>query len=275
MAYSDTVRIIRAGAVRACAALAIMASLPALAQQPEAQPLPEAQPPSEAPPASPQPEAAPAAQSPGSIWSTRSEPGTATDAQQSGDAAPLIEMTPDQIDMLQQIDSYLNTLINIQGQFIQTDHRNEEKHGRFYVKRPGRIRFDYRAPSKLRIVSDGIYLSIEDHDLNTVDKYPLNDTPIRLLLGEVVNLARDANILDMRQDESAVVVILQDKGSTASGDLQLYFKLPELELYEWVITDAQGLETRIQLADLVPEDEEKSDEFFQASAIELENIENN
>ncbi|MFQ5626407.1 MAG: hypothetical protein ACE5FM_07120, partial [Methyloligellaceae bacterium] len=71
-----------------------------------------------------------------------------------------------------------------------------------------------------------------------------------------------------------VVIILKDKSGTTSGELQLYFKLPELELYEWVITDAQGLETRIQLADLVA-GEEKSDEFFQASAIELENIGNN
>ena len=96
-----------------------------------------------------------------------------------------------------------------------------------------------------------------------------------MLLGEDVNLARDADILDMRQDESAVVVVLRDRSETTSGELQLYFTLPELVLYEWVVTDAQGLETRIQLADLTVDEEERPDEFFQSSAIELENLDNN
>lgn len=220
-----------------------------------------------------EPATEPAAASPGVGWATQSEPG-ALAAPRPGEAEPPRVLTPDQIEQLHNIDRYLNTLVNVQGRFIQTNHRNEETRGRFYVKRPGRIRFDYRSPSLLRIVSDGSYLSIEDHDLKTVDKFPLDATPIRLLLGEDVNLARDAVILDMRQDETAVAVVLKDKSGSTSGYLQLYFRLPELELYEWVITDAQGLDTRIQLTDLIA-DEEKSDAFFQSSTIELENISEN
>lgn len=214
-----------------------------------------------------------AAASSGAGWTTQSEPGALT-APRPGDAAPPKVLTRTQIEQLQNIDNYLTGLVNVRGRFVQTNHRNEETRGHFYVKRPGRIRFDYRSPSKLRIVSDGTYLSIEDHDLRTVDKFPLDTTPIRLLLGEDVNLARDAVILDMRQDETAVALVLRDKSGSTSGYLQLYFRLPELEIYEWVITDAQGLDTRIQLADLVLDDE-KSDDFFQSSAMELENIGDN
>lgn len=245
-------------AARIGAVLALTAPISALGQEPR----------------SPAPNSAePAAASSAVGWATQSEPGTLTAPRPGDDAAPMI-LTPDQIEQLRKIDSYLDSLVNLQGRFIQTDYRNEEMRGRFYVKRPGRIRFDYRSPSKLRIVSDGTYLSIEDHDLKTVDKFPLDTTPIRLLLGEDVNLARDAVILDMRQDETAVAVVLRDRSGSSSGSLQLYFRLPELELYEWVITDAQGLDTRIQLADLIT-DIEKSDDFFQSSAIELENIGNN
>ncbi len=206
-------------------------------------------------------------------WSTQSEPGALV-APRPGDAAPPKVLTREQIERLAEINRYLTSLVNVRGQFVQTDYLNKETRGRFYVKRPGRIRFDYRSPSMLRIVSDGTYLSIEDHDLKTIDKFPLDSTPIRLLLGEDVDLARDAVILDMRQDETAVAVVLKDKSGSTSGYLQLYFRLPELELYEWVITDAQGLDTRIQLADLV-EDKEKSDAFFKSSSIELDNIDNN
>lgn len=217
--------------------------------------------------------AAPAAAQTGTSWTTQSAPGIA-DENKSYDALPPIVLTPEQLGLLGSIDAYLNELTILEGRFVQTDPRNEETHGRFYLHRPGKLRFDYASPSMLRIVSDGEYLSIEDHDLKTVDKFPLDATPIQLLLGEDVNLTRDAVILDMRQDPSAVVVVVKDKSGNAAGYLQLFFKLPELELYEWVITDAQGLDTRIQLADLVVGDE-KSEAFFKSSDIELENLNNN
>jgi outer membrane lipoprotein-sorting protein len=202
-----------------------------------------------------------------------STPATAAPAEdtQPLDARPPIVLTQEQIALLGRINAYLNTLVNVEGRFVQTDHRNEETRGKFYVHRPGKLRFDYSAPSRLRIVSDGEYLSIEDHDLKTVDKFPLDATPIQLLLGKDVDLTRDAIILDMRQDEHAVVVTLRDRTGTAAGQLQLYFKRPELELYEWVITDAQGLDTRIQLADLLL-GKEKSEGFFESSNIELERL---
>lgn len=216
-------------------------------------------------------------------WRTDTEPATPATPQQgrqggqgedTGAAKPPISLTAEQISLLARINEYLNTLVNVEGRFVQTDHRNEETKGRFYVRRPGRLRFDYSAPSKLRIVSDGEYLSVEDHDLKTVDKFPLDATPIQLLLGKDVNLTRDAIILDMKQDENAVVVTLRDRSGTAAGHLQLFFRRPEIELYEWVITDAQGLDTRVQLANL-HKGEEKPDAFFAASDIELERLTNN
>lgn len=196
-------------------------------------------------------------------------------AEDASAAKPPISLSSEQISLLARINEYLNTLVNVEGRFIQTDHRNEETKGRFYVRRPGRLRFDYSSPSMLRIVSDGEYLSVEDHDLKTVDKFPLDATPIQLLLGKDVNLTRDAIILDMKQDENAVVVTLRDRSGTAAGHLQLFFKRPEIELYEWVITDAQGLDTRVQLANLHQSEEKKSDEFFASSDIELERLTNN
>jgi outer membrane lipoprotein-sorting protein len=261
MAYFDSLGLTR-WVARACAILVVAAPLSAFGQTPQPQEnLAE-------------PADEPATEPPVAGWTTESEAGATAEQKALLDTQPPIVLSPEQILLLSNINAYLNSLTNLQGRFIQTDHRNEETRGRFYVSRPGRLRFDYSSPSMLRIVSDGEYLSVEDHDLKTVDKFPLNSTPIRLLLGEDVNLARDAVILDMRQDDSAVFIVIKDKSSNSPGYLQLFFRRPELELYEWVITDAQGLDTRIQLADLVTGDE-KSEEFFQSSSIELENLDNN
>ncbi|MDA7946423.1 MAG: outer-membrane lipoprotein carrier protein LolA [Hyphomicrobiaceae bacterium] len=241
----------------ACAVCSAL-SLPALAQTPQ----------------STDQQTAPDPASPATGWATQSTPGTGIRQPAPGEAQPPLVLSSEQISLVRGINDYLNNLSNLEGRFVQTDHRNERKKGRFYVQRPGRLRFDYSAPSKLRIVSDGEYLAIEDHDLKTVDKFPLEATPILLFLGENIDLLRDAVILQMHQDESAVAIVMVDKSGNAGGQLQLFFKRPELELYEWVVTDAQGLDTRIQLADLIAGNK-KSKGFFQSSSIELDNIDNN
>lgn len=180
-------------------------------------------------------------------------------------------LTPEEVDLVQRISAYLDDLKHLEGTFIQTAPNNKKSHGKFYVQRPGRLRFDYAPPSKMRIVADGDYLSIEDHDLNTVDQYPLESTPFELLLGKDVDLFREARILDVQIAEESAMVALEDKTGEAAGQLELYFKLPNIQLDEWVVTDPQGLDTRIQLADLV-RGKEISKDFFRSTPLEFRKL---
>ena len=207
-------------------------------------------------------------------WNTQSSSDRAAAPAAPQNAETSFALTSEQSELLARINIYLNGLDNLEGRFVQTDPSSEQKRGLFYIKRPGRVRFDYASPSLMRIVSDGSYLSIEDHDLKTVDKFPLDATPIQLLLGEDIDLARDAIILDMWQEQNAVALVLKDRSGNSGGQIQIYFKRPEIQLYEWVVTDVQGLDTRMQLADLVS-GIDKTTDFFKASDIELENVGNN
>jgi len=52
-------------------------------------------------------------------------------------------------------------------------------------------------------------------------------------------------------DDDLIVVSLQDKSPDAPGKIQLFLSTkPEVALREWVITDAQGLETRVEVSEL-------------------------
>lgn len=183
---------------------------------------------------------------------------------------PQSNLSAETIGYVQRISGYFNQLVHLQGRFLQTDPNNDQSKGRFYVQRPGRLRFDYAPPSKLRIVADGQFLSIEDHDLNTVDKYPLDSTPFRMLLAADVNLFRDANIVNFIRHKDLAVLTLEDKTGESPGQIKLFFTVKDdgqdLEISEWVITDPQGLDTRIQLGNLVW-GEEKSAEFFDTTSV--------
>jgi outer membrane lipoprotein-sorting protein len=192
------------------------------------------------------------------------DPGTADAEGQNLDAKS--------IESINQVSAYFNDITHLQGRFVQTDAANKQTKGKFYVHRPGRLRFEYAKPSLLRIISDGKYLSIEDHDLKTVDKYPLDSTPFRMLLSEEVNLIRDARIVGFSKNNGTIMVTIEDKSGESPGKLQLFFNAPEasgkIELKEWVITDPQGLDTRIQLANLVTGEEVPAN-LFDTSTVEF------
>ncbi len=204
-----------------------------------------------APAAVPQAAASPAAKPANPIgaasnWQTNAQPtqpaepaGTAPGSTQEIDLA-----------VVTKVNDYFNNLIDLQGTFVQTDPDNKQKHGKFYFERPGKVRFDYGAPSRLKIISDGQYIAIEDHDLNTSDRYPLEMTPFRLLLAQKVDLANDAHILGAEQGPDTIILTVEDKKADGSGRVRLFFNKADWSLKEWVISDAQGLDTRIQVANL-------------------------
>jgi len=165
-------------------------------------------------------------------------------------ATPLIG--PEQAQAVQRINDYFNNITNLQGSFEQVDSADKRSAGRFYVQRPGRIRFDYAPPSALRIVADGHFLAIEDSDLKTVEKYPIESTPFRLLLADAVDLGRDARIVGVESQEGTLAISLEDKSGDATGSIKLLFDNgPELKLKQWLITDAQGVSTTVTVNDVV------------------------
>jgi outer membrane lipoprotein-sorting protein len=223
-------------------------SSPPAAQQP-APPQPAAQQPVQTQPqqqAAPQqqgnqPTAAPNAVGAGN-WSPKFSTAPAANSEYTG--------TPEQQAIIKRVNAYFNAAKNLEGNFLQTDADDKRRKGKFYLERPGKVRFDYALPSKQKIISDGRYLAIEDHDLNTTDRYPIESTPFRMLLSPEVDLTRDARIIAIDMGNNLVVVTVEDRNSDNGGQIRFFFDWPEVQLKEWIVSDAQGLNTKVELANL-------------------------
>ena len=202
---------------------------------------------------------------PGEINQGAGDEGAGWDAAVEAAPAPTPLIGEQQDAAVARINAYFNGITNLQGDFEQIDSNNKHTTGRFYVQRPGKLRFDYAPPSTLRLVADGHFLAIEDSSLKTIEKYPLESTPFRLLLGDGVDLARDARIVGAESDDGSLAITLEDKGGQAAGQIKLYFDTkPEMKLRQWVITDAQGLATTVTINDVVPGRKVAAD-FFTAT----------
>lgn len=172
---------------------------------------------------------------------------SATASAQTGE----LKLDPKQTEIVQRVTGYFNALNQMKGTFVQTDPDRKRTRGKFYVQKPGKFRFDYAPPSRKVMASDGRMLRIKEPDQQNPDTTELDNTPFRLLLKKDVDLIRDARILDVQEAEDVLIVALQDRSPDAPGRVQLVFvKAPELELKEWVVRDAQGLETRVELSEI-------------------------
>ena len=161
------------------------------------------------------------------------------------------EFDKKQMELIQKVGAYFNQMSEIKGSFVQTSADNKRQRGKFYFKRPGRFRFDYNPPSRLVILSDGKHMAIQDLDLRTDERIDLDYTPFRVLLRKDVDLLRDARILEVGEVDDVIVLALQDRSPDTAGRIKLFLaKKTELELKEWITTDAQGLDTRVELTEV-------------------------
>jgi outer membrane lipoprotein-sorting protein len=182
------------------------------------------------------------------------------------------QMSERQLAVVKRVTDYFNALQNMKGQFVQINPDSKRQRGSLLVKKPGRFRFDYNRPSLQVIVSDGKYLAIQDLDLKTDDRYELDRTPFRMVLKDQVDLIRDAYILDVQEFQDSVMISLQDKSPDAPGRITLVFTTtPEFELKEWITTDAQNLQTRVELNN-IDRKEELDPKLFEIKSVALQRL---
>ena len=169
-------------------------------------------------------------------------------------AAASLAATPALADKLSlnAISAYLNGIVNATSDFTQVNDDGSLSTGTLYIKRPGRMRFDYNPPEQLLVMAGGGQVGIFDgkSNLKKAERYPLARTPLNLILERNVDLARRNMVVGHDFDGTATVVTAQDPEHPEYGTIQLKFTGNPIELRQWIITDGQGSKTTVILGQL-------------------------
>lgn len=173
----------------------------------------------------------------------------ATAAAIVGGAGPSNLSDADRAD-LDRASAYLNSIHSLEGNFVQIGPNGELDQGKFYLSKPGRLRFEYQPPSPLLIVSDGRTLAVANSKLKTVNRVPLSATPLDLILGDDVDLRRNDSILAVEHEAGALVIEARTSRNRSKPNISITFADPGLELRQWTVIDDQGLSTTVALRDL-------------------------
>lgn len=152
---------------------------------------------------------------------------------------------------LSEISAYLNDLQTAQGEFTQINGDGTISTGTIYIKRPGRIRFEYDPPERSLVIAGGGSVAIFDPRSNTgPDQYPLAQTPLSIILARNVDLSRARMVTGFTSDGTTTTVTAQDPDNPEYGTIQLVFTANPVELRQWIVTDEAAGQTTVILGDL-------------------------
>lgn len=152
---------------------------------------------------------------------------------------------------IDRVTAYYSSVQALSGQFTQIDPDGTRRTGDFYMQKPGRVRFEYDAPSPVELISNGQSVAVRDRRLNTQDVTPLSQTPLRFLLAEHIDLATDPHVAGVFQDDRFVTVVMQEQvPMMGTYRLLILFDAKTSVLKQWVVTDPQGYDTQVTLSNL-------------------------
>jgi outer membrane lipoprotein-sorting protein len=149
------------------------------------------------------------------------------------------------------VSNYLSSLQSLAGNFVQVAADGSKTKGDFYIQKPGKMRFEYDAPSPIAIIADGSSLAVRDNKLATQDIYPLSQTPLRFLLSDRIDLLKDTNVVSVTADDVFISVTIEEKQALiGTSRLMLMVGAKDGQLKQWTVTDPQGYDTTVAVYNL-------------------------
>ena len=154
---------------------------------------------------------------------------------------------------LKDLSAYLNKLATVTSDFTQVNADGTVSLGKIYIKRPGRVRFEYAPPDKSLVLASAETVAIFDGKSNQpAEEYPLKRTPLNLILAPKIDLARAKMVVGHKEVENTTRVVAQDPEHPEYGTIELVFTANPITLRQWVITDDLGQQTTVILGELKP-----------------------
>jgi outer membrane lipoprotein-sorting protein len=152
---------------------------------------------------------------------------------------------------LSAISAYLNGLKTAEATFTQYNADGTQSEGTVYIRRPGRMRFEYAAPDRTLVLASGGQVAIFDGKTRQPpEQYPLAKTPLNLILAAKVDLSRAKMVVGHEEAEGLTVVTAQDPDHPEYGTLALAFSEGPVSLRQWAVTDQTGGKTIVTLGPL-------------------------
>jgi outer membrane lipoprotein-sorting protein len=151
--------------------------------------------------------------------------------------------------LAQAIADHFSSTKTMQGSFVQFGPRGDQTGGRFFIQRPGKMRFNYDDPSPMRVIADGTNVVVGNGQLKTWDTYPLSKTPLTLLLASKIDLSADM-VRSVKAEPELTTIVLGSRTIFGDSTISMIFDSKTYDLRQWTVTDNQGKDTSVVISNV-------------------------
>ena len=150
-----------------------------------------------------------------------------------------------------ELNAYLNSLQSVSARFTQQSSDGSVAAGMFYLQKPGKMRFEYDAPSPALLVADGKALAVFDRKSNRgPQRYPQSATPLSLLARDDIDITRSKFVQKLEASDAEVHLTMFNPDEPGSGAIKMIFERKPMALVEWIIIEGSGSESTVKLGPL-------------------------
>lgn len=145
------------------------------------------------------------------------------------------------------VETYLNGIRTMRSRFLQVADNGATDQGTVLLSRPGLMRIEYDPPSPHLIIANGTFLIYHEKKLNQTSYLPLSSSLAGFLVRDTIRLSGDVTVTGFEEQRGVIRISLVKTDDAAAGRLTLVFSDQPLQLRQWIVTDSEGVITRITL----------------------------
>ncbi len=156
------------------------------------------------------------------------------------------ELAPHQA-TIERIEGYLSGLTTVVSDFTQIAPDGSLTGGKFYMQRPGKMRWQYNPPTPVLMVTNGSEFVYYDYELEQVSYIPLDSTLLGFLAKKVIRFNDQVGIIELSEKPGVIRVTLAQVEKPSDGQLTLEFSDKPLQIKNMVVRDATNQVTTVSL----------------------------
>jgi outer membrane lipoprotein-sorting protein len=149
-----------------------------------------------------------------------------------------------------ELEKYLNSIKSAKARFVQSNPNGSVVQGTLYLRRPGRMRFEYDPPSQLKIVADGYQVTLWDPATRDFGQWPIGWTAATFLVRENLSLSGDLRVEKIDRVNGLLEFTMSQTKKPQEGKVIVRLAENPLTLRGWTIIDNKGRPVTVSLNDL-------------------------
>ena len=152
-------------------------------------------------------------------------------------------------EILSKVETYLNQLSTIQADFVQIAPGGNVSTGKFFLKRPGKMRWQYDPPVPVLLISNGSVFTYYDYELQQVNEIPLDDTLAGFIAQETIHFdPKVIKVEEVTNENKVIRVRITQVDHPKDGDLTMEFTDAPIQLRNLILKDGKGEMTNVSLS---------------------------